>query len=427
MTASSFRNGRVMTAILGIAACLTVGYIVVYPDHILASSLEGLTIWWKIVFPALLPFLIMIELMTALGVMHFIGTWLDPFMRRIFGLPGIAGWCMTIGWAAGSPASAQTIATLRKKGELSRSQAELLMSLCHAGSPVLIVIVIAYGFLGHPGLGWTLVFTHWLAAMIVGIISGVKVRNEKAPAFQSEPSALKLSVAKSPEGLFKSSLHAMHEARIEDGRPFGKLLGDSVIDSIRKLMVIGGYMIFFSVLITIITLSGVGYLIIEGLNDSFNQLGISTPELSRALFSGLFEQHLGAYIFHSVDPDMWTLAAISAIMGWSGLCLHAQVKASASGTDIRYVPFLVFRLLHALTAATIALIIYPWLNIQPESPGFRTYNETVPAWAPWSEQPVSFPMLLDMIRFDLWFGLCIAALLAVFFIFSGIIRKSGSS
>src|SRR5690606_27994281 len=108
----------------------------------------------------------------------------------------------------------------------------------------------------------------------------------------------------------------------------------------------------------------------------------------------LFEQHLGAYIFHSVDPDMWTLAAISAIMGWSGLCLHAQVKASASGTDIRYVPFLVFRLLHALTAATIALIIYPWLNIQPESPGFRTYNETVPAWAPWSEQPASFPMLL---------------------------------
>src|SRR5690606_36536540 len=100
MTTSSLRSSRIMTVILGATACLVVSFIVLYPDQILASSLEGLTVWWKIVFPALLPFFIIIEIMAALGMMHFFGSMLDPVMRLVFRLPGLAGWCLAVGWTA---------------------------------------------------------------------------------------------------------------------------------------------------------------------------------------------------------------------------------------------------------------------------------------------------------------------------------------
>jgi len=415
-----------MTVTLGIAACLVVSYIVVYPDHILESSLEGLTIWWKIVFPAMLPFLIIIEIMSALGVMHFLGSWLDPIMRRLFGLPGIAGWCMTVGWLAGSPASARSISNLRRDGSLTRGQAERLMALSHAGSPVLLVIVIASGFLGHPELGLPILIIHWLSAIITAYASGGRSQDDQDRAVSRLEARDALNGSHSRRrDRFATSLHAMHEARTADGRPFGRLLGDSVFESTQKLLVIGGYMIFFSVILEIMLLSGIGHSFVHALDAILVSLGIPAGERSLAMFYGLFEQHLGAYVLHAAAPDVWTFAAISALLGWSGLCLHAQVKAATSGTDIRYYPFLLSRLLHAMIGAVLAWIAYPWLDIEmSDAHGFRSYGETVSVWSPWpAKAGVDMPAFMDIIRFDAWLIIVISGLLFMLFILTSTMSR----
>ena len=66
-------SSKFTTLVLGSLAALVVISIILFPDKAFQSSLEGLTIWWKLVFPALLPFLIMIELLIGFGVIQGIG------------------------------------------------------------------------------------------------------------------------------------------------------------------------------------------------------------------------------------------------------------------------------------------------------------------------------------------------------------------
>ncbi|NRG00533.1 nucleoside recognition domain-containing protein, partial [Paenibacillus dendritiformis] len=118
---------RLSTLIMGGSAVLLVLCIIAYPDKSFQASLQGLKVWWTIIFPALLPFLILSEMLKAYGWVHGIGVLLDPFMRTLFRLPGIGGWAWSVGWTAGYPAGAEAVVRLRKDNELSRLEAERLL------------------------------------------------------------------------------------------------------------------------------------------------------------------------------------------------------------------------------------------------------------------------------------------------------------
>jgi sporulation integral membrane protein YlbJ len=365
----------------------------------------------------MLPFLIIIEIMSGLGVMHFVGGLLDPVMRRLFRMPGIAGWCLAVGWTAGSPAAARQIAELREDGVFTRRQAEQLMGLAHAGSPVLIVIVVAAGFLSQPELGLPLLIIHWLGA----IAAAIALRERDDTPASELAHALPAHSASHRGGLLASSLRAMEQARASDGRPIGRLLGESVFESIQKLLVIGGYMIFFSVLIKIILLFGAGQVIVQALSDALDAVGVPSA-IAVASFHGLFEQHLGTYALHGTAADKWTIAALSGLLGWSGWCLHAQVKAAAAGTDLRYRSFLLCRLMHAIAGVVLSLLVYPLLGVLPSgAPGFRLTGEALPVWSDGLPHPVSYPDWASILQLDALLLAISAAVLALLAMISAVI------
>ena len=63
--------------------------------------------WWEIVFPSLLPFFIVSEMLIGFGVVKFIGVLLEPFMRPLFKVPGVGGFVWAMGMASGFPAGAK--------------------------------------------------------------------------------------------------------------------------------------------------------------------------------------------------------------------------------------------------------------------------------------------------------------------------------
>ena len=46
----------------------------------------------------------------------------------------------------------------------------------------------------------------------------------------------------------RNAFSALHQTRLKDKRPIGKLLGDAVNSSIQTLLMIGGFIILFSVM-----------------------------------------------------------------------------------------------------------------------------------------------------------------------------------
>ncbi|EXX85221.1 hypothetical protein BG53_09150 [Paenibacillus darwinianus] len=100
---------------LGLLLVSLAAALVLHPSESLQSALQGLTVWWEIVFPGLLPFYVLSELLFALGAVHALGALLEPLMRQAFRLPGDAGWAVALGWTAGFPAGAEAAARLHQR------------------------------------------------------------------------------------------------------------------------------------------------------------------------------------------------------------------------------------------------------------------------------------------------------------------------
>jgi nucleoside recognition membrane protein YjiH len=75
-----------LSAFVGIIVTIA---IVRYPEEAFEASVYGLRLWFDVVLPALLPFFAMAEILMGLGVVHFTGVLLEPFMR-----PVSRSWCL---------------------------------------------------------------------------------------------------------------------------------------------------------------------------------------------------------------------------------------------------------------------------------------------------------------------------------------------
>lgn len=356
---------RSKTLLLGVLAAALVISIIAFPDRAFAASLQGLTVWWKYVFPALLPFLILSEVLMGFGVVHALGTLLEPLMRGLFRIPGIGGWALALGGTVGLPSGAKATATLSKQGLLSRSEAERLLAVSHLSSPVFVVTVVGVGFLGSARLGLVLAAVHIAAALAVGVTLRFRrdrdARAEDGSLPPTVPQPIPQLAPQKPQPLILRALTAMHDAHTMDGRAFGKLLGDSVTSSVQTLMMIGGFMIIFSVMVQIIDISqlvalaqhAAAYLL---RSDEFR-------DAVRSSFSGLLEIHLGTYSFGQMSglTGAPLAAAIAALLGWGGLSSHLQAKSLVNDARLRYLPFLAARFLHAAYSCILTYALWPFV------------------------------------------------------------------
>src|SRR5690606_18812 len=92
----------------------------------------------------------------------------------------------------------------------------------------------------------------------------------------------------------------MHKTRLKEERPFGKILGDAVISSIQTLLMIGGFIILFSVFNKILSLVNITSLA-GSLLSLLLKLFQIPPELSIPLISGLFEITSGSLMTSQTD------------------------------------------------------------------------------------------------------------------------------
>src|SRR5690625_4505636 len=142
--------------------------LISFPDQALHGSIRGLNMWFEIVFPSLLPFFFLVDVFIVFGVVHFVGTLLEPFMRPIFNVPGAGSFALIIGMASGYPVGAKICVRLREEKELTQIEAERLVSFTNAASPLFIFGAISVGFFHNPRIGLIIAVCHYISNMIVG-------------------------------------------------------------------------------------------------------------------------------------------------------------------------------------------------------------------------------------------------------------------
>lgn len=334
-----------LTAFLTVLLTLA---MVRYPKEAFDASVAGLEVWWHIVFPALMPFFVFAQILVGLGVVHLMGVFLEPVMRPLFNVPGTGSFVMAMGLASGFPIGAVLTAELRGRNLCNRAEAERLLCFTNTADPLFMFGAVAVGMLGYPQAGLSIALAHYLSSLTLGLFLRFYGYNEPASI---EPSKQK--------GRYMArALHALVQARAEDGRPLGQLMGDAIRKSVDTLLMIGGFIILFSVIIRILEIIGVVGFLGKGLASILNIAGLS-PALAPALVSGMFEIDVGCQ-FTAALPGVSMrekIIACSMIIAFSGLSVHAQVASIIAGTDIRISPYIVSRLAHALVAGLYTAVL----------------------------------------------------------------------
>lgn len=342
-------NKYLLAAVLAVSITI---FIIIFSEEAFSAALEGLKIWWGIVFPSLLPFFVIAEILMGLGVVHFLGVLLEPLMRPVFKVPGVGSFALAMGLASGYPIGAKITSNLRRKKLCSKTEAERLLSFTCTANPSFMLGAVAVGMFHRADLGLLIAATHYLSSIIVGFLLRF---------YQGEDSGTSLvetGNGRQRQNIFSRAINELLDARRKDGRDIGQLLGDAIKESINTILMVGGFIIFFSVLTRIFIITGLVNTIGRILLLILKPLGLSEA-LTLPLISGLFEVTNGANLVSQAHaPLLHQLIMTNILIAWSGLSVHAQIATVINGTDIGFKPFIWARILQSIIAGILTVIFF---------------------------------------------------------------------
>lgn len=322
-------------------------FMVAEPSSAVTSAAYGLKLWATVVVPALLPFFIVAELLVSMGLVKFLGVLLEPVMQPIFRLPGCSSLVIAMGFTSGFPVGALLTRRLYDQAMLSAEQAERLVSFTNNSSPLFILGAVGMGMFGSPKLGWLLAISHYLANLTVGLLYRFKAR--------AVPGAVKLGRRERWRNAVMELLLAMNQEGLS------KRLATAISTGITNILAIGGYIITFSVITSMLSDWGFMEILARSIRSLLGFFDLSY-QVAYGLGMGLFEITLGSnFIAQASDATLLhQLLAVSAVLSFSGLCIITQVMGVMVGTPVRLGFYLKARLLQCAISVAITMIGYKY-------------------------------------------------------------------
>ncbi|UOR12941.1 sporulation integral membrane protein YlbJ [Halobacillus amylolyticus] len=355
--------------------------LILFPGAALTASLRGLDLWATKVFPSLLPFFIIAELLFGFGVVHGVGALCERFMRPLFNVPGTGGFVWVMGMVSGYPAGAKWTRDLRENGHITQIEAERLVSFSNASSPLFLIGVVAVGFFADPALGLFIAAAHYGGNLLVGLGMRFYRYREEPPSAKAQTKSI------------LEALKLIHYTRMNDERSFGQLLGDAVVRSVQTLLLVGGFIMLFSVLTELLKQTEA----IQLFSILFTLVGIQEV-YQIPLTAGLFEITTGINALTDTHTPLLTqLVFVSFILGFHGLSIQAQIASVLSDTDIRFAPYFWSRIAQGTFAAILIFIFYQFLDISKSSvdawTGSHTQESVLFSFLDYYGPPFTFFML----------------------------------
>lgn len=334
--------------------------IVSFPNESILAAKKGLSIWVNVLIPSLLPFIIGANLVVDLKIVDIVGYIINPITKFIFNVSGKSALVFVISTISGYPVGAKLASELRNNNEISKFEAQRLVSFCSTSGPLFIVGSVATGMFKNPSLGYLMLICHYLGSISAGLL----FRNYGKESLSNDTSSLKTNI-----------LNTIN-SRYKDERGFFVLFGNAVFNGVNTLLSIGGFVIVFSVVFEIFSIFNIISLISSILYVPLSLFGV-TKELCHSFISGLFEITIGCDRVSSVlsTPEVLRASLSSFLIGFSGLSILAQCCSFLAKTDINTKLYIFSKFLHGCLSSIFTFLFYPLLNLDLFVSNFNTmYN-----------------------------------------------------
>lgn len=138
----------------------------------------------------------------------------------------------------------------------------------------------------------------------------------------------------------------------------GEILGISIQSAISTILMIGGFVVLFSVVISILNISGITSLVCILLEPVCHFLGIPS-QIIASVFTGLFEITNGINMISMIKLKNISLNIIvtAILLGFGGLSVLLQVFSIVSKSDLSIKPYVIGKILHGVFAGFYTFLI----------------------------------------------------------------------
>ena len=345
---------------------MTVGMIILFtimPSVVSEGAKDGLLLWFMAIVPSLLPFMILSGILVKLKTTKYINRFLRPLFGLVFGVSDGGSYPILIGFLAGCPIGAKTAAQLYKDGEIKREEAQYLMMFCNNLSPMFLIEFIGVKCLDvkNPFLIFVVVAG---SAVINAWIVRKKLTVREKSSQGSRDKKMIVNVYKNGSdgksfNVWKKLSYKKAE-RIGESVKFEKNLNDgkklsnrkderSIADSCETILKIGGYIILFSIITSIIE-----YIIPEKY-DVAGCIAAGITEVSTGAMQLAGNEWLSG--IRVIMTDAKTIVTVW-LCAFGGISSVAQTYSVLSGTDLSIKKYMIAKIRQGFIAVILALLVF---------------------------------------------------------------------
>ena len=314
--------------------------LVLFSSSNLSAAQNGLSLWATSVIPSLFPFFVATELLSYTNIIHILGKCFNKLMKPLFNVRGEGSFAFIMGIISGYPVGAKIACNFRESNTCTKEECEKLLAFTNNSGPLFILGTVGIKMFGNSTIGFLLLLTHILACLSVGICFRFwKSSNSKHfISSHSAKNALKNKVCFSN---------------------LGEVISNSITSSISTILNIGGFIVIFSVIISILKHSN--FMLI--LNPLLNILHVPS-ELVESFFLGIVEITNGIFAISAIPLKKVSINIIitAFLLGCGGISIFLQVWSIVSKTDLSIKPYIIGKLLHGCFASLytfIFILIFP--------------------------------------------------------------------
>ncbi len=292
--------------------------LIVSSDLIMVTIKEAIHLWFYKVVPALLPFFLFSNFLMNYGFIEITSEFAKPIMS-FFKLNENAAFILMMSMLTGSPGNAFYIKEALKKGKLNEKEATKILMISQFASPLFILGTVRI-LLNDFKLSILILIITYITNFILAFLFQNFYASKESSSFS-----------------FFTLKRNFYQ---KETQTFGKTLSSSIKKTFDTLITILGSICFFYMITAII---------------QHNHL---LPTSIMPYFSGILEMTQGINQVSLLNcSNHIKVFWITVFLSFGGFSIHSQILSLICDTKIKYFPYLVARILHAMIAGSIILIL----------------------------------------------------------------------
>lgn len=308
---------KVKSKIFTLVILLAITLFIVSPKNCMQATSNGIKVWLINVVPALFPFFILTKIIILLNQTSI--PVLDKFTNKFFKTNN-AGLVYFLSLLSGYPVGAKLISGYYESGAINKETATKMFGFCSTSGPMFIIGTVGIGIFQDVKIGYILLISH----VIGSFLNGILYRGKNIPQ-----NNFKTCISKSS-------------------------LNEIMFDSINSILMVGGYIIFASVVIELLKLSSILTIITKliCIIPGFDSVTVYS------FLCGVIEITNGLILLGNTAISMQLKVILaSIIIALSGICIMLQSSAFLNKIGIKKRTLLVQKLTQSVLTGLVTMCL----------------------------------------------------------------------